>query len=139
MVEEIKVNGSVLAIIISSSYRGEGIEFFTPDDYSQQIAYMNRPEGYRIQPHLHNKIVREISTTQEVLYIKSGRLRVDFFDEDKRFIKSRELASGDVIFLASGGHGFEMLEDTEIIEVKQGPYCGEEEKTRFDYKGEGTD
>ena len=109
----------------------EGIEFFTPNDFSQQLAYMNRPAGYKIAPHVHNKVQREVFYTQEVLFIKKGKVKIDFYDNDKNRIETRILETGDVIMLASGGHGFEMLEPTEMIEVKQGPYAGEDDKTRF--------
>ena len=92
---------------------------------------MNRPRGYVILPHVHNPVPREVEFTKEVLFIKSGKVRVDFYDDDKNYLESRVLNQGDVILLAFGGHGFEMLEPTEIIEVKQGPYAGEADKTRF--------
>ena len=92
---------------------------------------MNRPSGYVIPPHVHNPVPREVQFTKEVLFIKSGRVRVDFYDEDQTYLESRVLVTGDVILLAFGGHGFEMLEPTEMIEVKQGPYAGDQDKTRF--------
>lgn len=128
----------MLALIISSHHGGEGIEFFTPDNFSQQLAYMKRPEGYHITPHIHNKISREVHFTQEVLFIRKGKVKVDFYAPDKKYLESRVLGSGDVILLASGGHGFTMLEETEMIEVKQGPYSGEEDKTRFNGKPNDT-
>jgi mannose-6-phosphate isomerase-like protein (cupin superfamily) len=132
MICVIKTSQKILAIIISKDFRKEGIEFFTPDDFSQQLAYMNRPEGYIISPHVHNLVPREVTLTQEVLFIRSGKLRVDFYDDDKKYLESKILTAGDVILLAGGGHGFEMLEPTEMIEVKQGPYSGEVDKVRFD-------
>jgi len=134
--ERIYHGGNLLAVILRACYRGEGIEFFTPNDFSQQLAYMNRPMGYRIAPHVHNKVQREVFYTQEVLFIKSGRMRIDFYDQDRTCIDKRTLEAGDIILLASGGHGFEMLEQTEIIEVKQGPFAGEQDKTRFEAKEE---
>ena len=104
---------------------------FYSDDFSQQLGYMNRPEGYVIPPHVHNPVPRQVQYTKEVLFIKSGRVRVDFYNDDQRYLESRILEAGDVILLAYGGHGFEMLEPTEIIEVKQGPYAGDADKTRF--------
>ncbi len=130
-VEKILHDNSLLAIIIRSDYKSEGIEFFTPDDFSQQLAYMNRPAGYKIDPHLHNRVQREVFYTQEVLFIKKGKVKVDFYDNSKNYLDTRILGTGDVIFLATGGHGFEMLEQTEMIEVKQGPFAGEKDKTRF--------
>lgn len=121
----------MLAFILRTSFYKDGITFFTPSDFSQQLGYMNRPQGYVIPPHVHNPVTREVDYTKEVLFIKSGKARVDFYDDDQTYLESRVLQSGDVILLAFGGHGFEMLEPTEIIEVKQGPYAGEADKTRF--------
>lgn len=132
MIERIENDGVQLAMIIRAGFRKDGIEFFTPNDYSQQLAYMNRPAGYRIIPHVHNEVHRNVFMTQEVLFIKSGRVKVDFYDQDRRHVTDVELRQGDVILLAAGGHGFTMLEPTEMIEVKQGPYAGDKDKTRFD-------
>lgn len=137
MIERIEHEDKELALIIRSSYRNDGIEFFTPSTYSQQIGYMNRPAGYVIPPHVHNPVVRAVHYTKEVLFIKSGRLRVDFYSEAQDYLESTVLEAGDVILLAYGGHGFEMLAPTEIIEVKQGPYAGDQDKTRFEPIGSG--
>jgi mannose-6-phosphate isomerase-like protein (cupin superfamily) len=132
MIERILNAGKELALIIRRSFEKDGIEFFTPGSYSQQIGYMKRAKGYAILPHVHNPVVREVQYTKEVLFIKSGRVRVDFYSEEQEYLESAVLMAGDVILLAFGGHGFEMLEESEIIEVKQGPYAGESDKTRFD-------
>ena len=131
MVEKIIKKEKIYAIIIRSNYSNDGIEFFTPNDYSQQLAYMNREEGYVIPPHLHNSVQRQVHFTHEVLYIKSGKVRVDFYDDNKNYLESKILNSGDVILLAYGGHGLQMIEESEIIEIKQGPYVGNNDKTRF--------
>lgn len=131
MTEDILHKGKLLALILRTSFRAEGIHFFTPDDFSQQLGYMNRPRGYVIPPHVHNAVTRSVQYTKEVLFIKSGKVRVDFYDDDQDYLESRILGAGDVILLAFGGHGFEMLEASEIIEVKQGPYAGDADKTRF--------
>lgn len=131
MIEQIKHNSKIISIIIRNSFKKAGISFLTPDEYSQQLAYMNHPAGKKILPHLHNFIPREIFRTQEVLFIKKGKIQVDLYDENQNYLKSRILETGDVILLAIGGHGIEMLEDSEIIEVKQGPYAGEKDKTHF--------
>ena len=132
MIEYIKHKDSLLSVIIRNNYKSDGIEFFTPDDFSQQLAYMNRPKDYVIQPHVHNLVERNVSLTQEVLFIKSGKVRVDFYDDDKHYLFSKIIEKGDVILLAAGGHGFTMLENSEMIEVKQGPYSGDMDKVRFD-------
>jgi len=131
MIENITSNGVLLAIIIYRRFCEAGIRFFTPDDFSQQLAYMCHPAGKVIEPHQHNAVLRTVHFTQEVLFIKRGRLRVDFFDDSQAYLESRVLEAGDTILLASGGHGFEALEEIEMIEVKQGPYAGDQDKTRF--------
>jgi mannose-6-phosphate isomerase-like protein (cupin superfamily) len=130
-VEQIQHNGTILAIIIRNNFSEPGIRFFTPDDFSQQLAYMRHPAGKVIDPHVHNPVPREVTFTQEVLFLRRGSLRVDFFDDDRAYLESCILQAGDVILLAAGGHGFEALEEIEMIEVKQGPYAGEQDKTRF--------
>ncbi|MEA4981210.1 MAG: hypothetical protein VB066_00700 [Paludibacter sp.] len=132
MIEQIVVDGKILGIIIRADYHKEGIAFFTPDDFSQQLGYMNRPKGHIIPPHVHNVVQRSVDLTQEVLFVKSGKVRVDFYNDEKKYLESRILLQGDVVLLAHGGHGFQMLEASEMIEVKQGPFCGELDKVRFD-------
>ncbi len=131
MIEQITYNNEILALIISRHFDESGIHFFTPDKLSQQLAYMRHPVGKVIAPHVHNPVTREVQYTQEVLLIKRGKLRVDFYNDQKQYLESRILESDDIILLVTGGHGFEMLEETEMIEVKQGPYMGEQDKTRF--------
>lgn len=131
MSEEIQHNGELLAIIVSNSFNKEGIHFFTSNDLSQQLAYMKHPEGKVIDPHVHNPVKREVHYTQEVLFIRKGKLRVDFYDDNQNYIQSRILESGDVILLIKGGHGFKVVEQVEMFEVKQGPYAGDKDKTRF--------
>ncbi|OWV71974.1 hypothetical protein ATY77_10585 [Rhizobium sp. R634] len=131
MIEKITNGGELQAIILRSNYTFDGIQFFTPDEFSQQLAYMKRPTGYVIQPHVHNAVAREVLYTKEVLLIKSGVVRVDFYSDAQEYYESAILRAGDVILLAFGGHGFEIIEEAEIIEVKQGPYAGESDKTRF--------
>lgn len=132
MLENVIQNEKLLSVIIRANYQSEGIKFFTPDDFSQQLAYMNRAKDYVIPPHVHNAVQRDVHFTQEVLVIKSGKVRVDYYDDNRNYLESRILNQGDVVLLAYGGHGFEMLEDSEIIEIKQGPYAGEMDKVRFE-------
>lgn len=113
--ENVTFNNKTLAIIIRSNFKKEGISFFTEDNYSQQLGYMNRPKGYVIPPHRHNIVPREVIHTQEVLFIKSGKVRVDFYDDNQNYLESRILLAGDVILLAAGGHGFEMIGDNYYI------------------------
>lgn len=124
--EEIKYNNELIAIIIRANYVSEKIVFFSPPDFSQQLGYLPHKKGKKIEAHFHIKVNRNITQTQEVLFIKKGKILVDLYTNNKKYITSRELKTGDVIFLCSGGHGFKILEDTEMIEVKQGPYSSKE-------------
>lgn len=130
-IEEIRKKNKLLALIIRDDFLCEGVEFITPDEYSQQVAYMHHPVGKVIDAHVHNMVHRNVVLTQEVLFIKKGVLRVDFYDEYEDYLESRKLYAGDCILLISGGHGFHILEEVEMIEVKQGPYTGNNDKKRF--------
>ena len=134
--ENITNEGQLLAIILYADFEKDGISFFTTDDFSQQLGYMKRPSGYVIMPHRHNIVTRQVMHTQEVLIIKSGVVRVDFYTDKQKYLWSKIIKRGDVILLASGGHGFEIIEEAEIIEVKQGPYLDELDKVRFEHIGD---
>lgn len=131
VIQFIKKKGVLLAIVIRKDYSCEGVNFITPDEYSQQVAYMHHPAGKIIDAHLHNMVHRNVVMTQEVLFIKRGKLRVDFYDSYEDYLESIILETGDVILLVSGGHGFTVLEEVEMVEVKQGPYSGDKDKVRF--------
>ncbi len=129
--EIIKKKNKILAYIIRDDYQCEGVDFITPNDYSQQVAYMHHQPGKIIDAHVHNPVHRSVIYTQEVLFIKKGVLRVDFYDDYEDYLESRILKAGDILLLVSGGHGFKVIEELEMIEVKQGPYSGENDKKRF--------
>jgi mannose-6-phosphate isomerase-like protein (cupin superfamily) len=130
------VNGlEPIALIIRADFNEDGLHFFTPGSFSQQVAYMKHPAGKKVVPHVHKLISRQVLYTQEVLFIKKGRVQIDFFSSAREFFTSRILESGDVILLCGGGHSLVMLEETVMIEVKQGPYAGEDDKITFEAKG----
>lgn len=131
-IEKVKKKNKLLAMIIRNDYTSEGVNFVTSDEYSQQVAYMHHPTGKVIDAHVHNLVHRNVVFTQEVLIIKKGILRVDFYDEYEDYLESKDLYAGDMILLVSGGHGFQVLDEVEMIEVKQGPYAGENDKKRFE-------
>lgn len=131
MLEYITYDNETYAIIIRNNYHADGIKFFTDGEYSQQMAYMHHPKGKLIDAHVHNHEMRNVIQTQEVLILKKGKLRVDFYTQEKIYWGSKIVEAGDVILLAYGGHGFEVLEEVEMIEIKQGPYLGDKDKERF--------
>lgn len=131
-IETITYGLEPIALIIRTDYDQPGIQFFTPPNFSQQIAYMKHPAGHKIQAHVHNLLIRQVLYTQEVLFIRKGKVKVNLFSSDKAFIGHRILTGGDLILLCGGGHSFEMMEEASMIEVKQGPFAGDGDKTRFD-------
>ena len=132
MSEIIKHNDLLLGMIIRVSDEKDGLNFFTPDEFQQQIGILKLPKDHRFQPHIHNEIKREIFFTYETLVIRKGKLRVDFYDTDKKYLFSDIVSSGDILLLAEGGHGFKVLEEIDFVEVKQGPFLGEKDKLKFD-------
>lgn len=130
--ERIEHDGQLLALLLRRHFREEGTHFVTPDDFAQQLGYMRLPTGRVIEPHLHNTASRTVVHTQEVLVILRGRLRVDLYSPAREYRESRVLFPLDVILLIAGGHGFEVLEALEMLEIKQGPYLGAADITRFE-------
>ena len=128
-IEKVIVDGILYAWIVRRDFNQPGVHFITPGTFSQQLGFMSHPAGYQIKAHVHREVQRDVSRTQEVLVIRKGRLRVDFYNGTSgKHLDSRTLEAGDVILLVGGGHGFEVLEACEMIEVKQGPYMGDEDK-----------
>ena len=120
-----------IAILIRADYDAEGLHFFTPNSFSQQVAYMRHPKNKVIEPHVHNLVARQVLYTQEVLLVRKGSVEVNLYTSKKSFLTSRVLGAGDLILLCGGGHSLKMLEETSMIEIKQGPYAGDNDKTRF--------
>lgn len=134
MIEKIIHKNIVIALIIYNGYKQEGIQFLSPNEYSLQLGFMTRPKGYQILPHTHNPVHRNTIGTQEVLFIKSGEIRIDFYSFEQVYLESRKLSSGDIILLAGAGHGIEVLKEAEIVEVKNGPFIEGADKGRFEGK-----
>ena len=131
-IERIYANKLFLGIIIRKNHHAKGIEFLTLDEDPMQLGYMNREDDYVIAPHVHNQVERSVKFTYETLIVRKGRVRVDFYSDKKEYLESRIVCTGDCLMLAQGGHGFKILEHAEMIEIKQGPYCGVQDKVRFE-------
>jgi hypothetical protein len=139
-VEEISDRGVKLAYVLRHDATSDRTEFFTSDDSSFQAGFVVYPAGGQVQAHVHLPVVRRVVGTSELLVVRSGRCIVDIYSHDHRLVASRELLPGDAILSVSGGHGFRMIEDTVLLEIKQGPYGGLGEKERFEtgHDGEAT-
>jgi len=131
MIETIKYQDTVLAIVITHDHSESGVRFLTPTYYPLQMAYMSHNKGKLIQTHKHISYERIIKNTQEVLIIKKGKLKISFYDDNKNMIEEKTVTAGDIILLVCGAHGFEVIEDLEMIEIKQGPFCEDKDKIKF--------
>lgn len=132
MIEKVKNKKDLYAIVIRSNYRKKkGINFFTPNDLNLQCGFMKHKKNYIIKPHLHQKRSNKIFYTSETLIILKGKIRIDFYDIKKKYLFSKILKAFDIILLIKGGHGFKILSDCEMIEVKQGPFMFSKDKEKF--------
>ena len=133
MIEKIKHKKKFLGLIVRGKYRKKkGINFFTPNNFTQQFGYMKHKKQHIIKPHLHKKRATTILYTTEVILILKGLLRVDFYHSNKKYLFSKILKENDIIMLIHGGHGFKVLKDVEILEIKQGPYSLIKDKIKFE-------
>lgn len=123
--------GLLLALIVRNDFNRPGVTFLTDPSFSQQLAFIKHAAAHKINRHIHKPIMRSVCYTQETLIIKRGKLRANFYDGEQNYISSTELGPGDVALLICGGHGFEVLDDVEMIEVKQGPYADDQDKVLF--------
>lgn len=121
--EIIKFGKKILGMIIRNSYYKEGPSFFTTPNSAFQVGTLVYPKKYRIKPHRHRniKVVRE-EPTQEVLYVKKGKVEVYFYAKGIELYCKKIIKDGDLLILLTGAHGFKFLEDSQLIEVKEGPY-----------------
>ena len=133
MIEKIKSNKKLFAMIVRGKYRKKkGISFFTENHDIQQFGYMNHQKNHIIKPHLHKKQTRKLLHTSEVILILKGILRVDFYEKNKQYLFSKILKERDIIMLVHGAHGFKVIKNVQMLEIKQGPYINRLDKVKFD-------
>ena len=132
MIEKILHKDKLFALIVKGNFRKKrGINFFTPNNSTQQFGYMKHKKGHIVEPHQHNKRLTKIFSTTEVILLLKGILRVDFYDNKRKYLFSKIINAKDIIMLVHGGHGFKVIKNAEMIEVKQGPYSLTKDKIKF--------
>ena len=137
MSEKIEYKNKLFALIVRGKYRNKkGITFFTDNKDIQQFGYMNHKKNHIIKPHIHKNQTRKLLHTSEVILILKGSLRVDFYDKSKRYLFSKIIREKDIIMLVHGAHGFKVLKDVQMIEIKQGPYITKLDKVKFEETNE---
>ena len=133
-VSEIYSNDILLAkVITSKSFDADGLNFYSDDKDFIQVGSWTYNSGKTLAKHRHNRVVRSVTHTQEVLIINSGAIEVEIYGFEDELIKRFNAKTGDVVILLNGGHGYNILEDsTKVIEIKNGPYVGADaDRTRF--------
>lgn len=133
MVEANKIksnDGKTIAIVVKKDFKKEGVNFISDPEFPLQLGISNYKKNEEIKAHFHIENEIKINKIQEIVYIKKGKTLVNLYNKEGFNFKSIELITGDIIFFIEGGHGFKMLEETDIIEVKQGPYFGRDKDKR---------
>lgn len=130
-VDCIEWQGQPLAYIIRAEINPEKTAFVTPPECTLQVGFVVYPEKGIISRHLHRAIERSVLGTSEVIVVKKGHCQVDIYNDKQMLVAERKLRGGDILHMVGGGHGFKMMEDTVLLEIKQGPYPGIDEKERF--------
>jgi len=132
MIEKIEWQGKTLALVLRKSFDKDGVNFITDENNPLQLGILKHPSGTRIKPHIHKYSEKLVKSIHEILHIEYGKVNASFYDDEGKPVCNTLLNMGDTILLMSGGHGFNILEDSKIIEIKQGPYEGvENDKKRF--------
>ena len=131
LIDPITWQGAPLCYVIRSTFLPDRTTFLTPPEFKQQVGFVVYPAGGEIKRHAHRPLERHLVGTSEVLVIKQGRCLIDIYNDERELVATRELFPGDVMLMVGGGHGFRMLEDTILLEIKQGPYTGLDEKEHF--------
>ena len=133
MLEKVFDKKKLIALIVKAKkFKKKGPNFVTPVNFTQQLGVINYPKGHFIAPHTHKRYLRKVTRTSEVLLIQKGILRTDFYDNKKKYMFSKNLIEGDIIFLHESHHGFKIIKDCSIIEIKQGPYIKLADKVLFE-------
>ncbi len=130
-VEIITANGQTLCYVIQKETKPEQTTFITPPEGKQQVGFIVYPKGGVIARHVHKPLERHIKGMNEVLIVRSGHCQIEVYDEQKSLVAVRDLYQGDVVLMVAGGHGFQIKEDTVLLEIKQGPYLGADDKELF--------
>jgi cupin fold WbuC family metalloprotein len=130
-IETIKDANQTFAFIIRSDCEPDSSVFLTPPHLEMQAGFIVYKKDERIKPHYHLPSNRTIHKTTECLVVKSGKCLVDIFDDNQVIVSTHNLNQDDIILIVGGGHGFRMLEDTVLFEIKQGPYLEADDKKHF--------
>ena len=130
-IKEIKSDNQFIAFIIPRNYHDDGIQFITSPEFSLQLGLINKIKNSKVERHIHPSYERTIRQTMEFIILRKGKLSIDFYDNNKKYLESCNVLTGDSVLFASGGHSINFLEKSEIIELRVGPYNENYDKEFF--------
>lgn len=129
LVETVADDFGVLCYIVRAATDPAQTTFVTPVETTLQVGFIVYPQGGEIAAHRHRPLERHLVGTAEVLIVRAGQCEIDLYSRIGHLIATKTLSVNDILLLTGeGGHGFRMLEDTVLLEVKQGPYLTVNEK-----------
>lgn len=124
----------LLAIVVKADWKIEtedGIRFLTPPEAQLQLGVMQRPLNYKVKPHVHLPVQRQLEGTSEILIVQKGWIQVFIYASNKDWVQTEDLREGDMIVLLKGGHAVTFIEASRVLEVKQGYYVHNDDKGYF--------
>lgn len=133
-IHEIKDGSVILARhITAQEWEKGGLNFFSNDEEFIQVGTWGYDNGKHLLAHEHNTVPRQTAITQETLYIKQGKIKATIYNLNREKVVQWIAHAGDIVILMRGGHSYDILADnTQVLEIKNGPYPGaEKDRTRF--------
>ena len=111
MIEKIFYKKKLLAMILPEKKNlKKGVNFLTPSHLTLQLGFIKHKSNTYIKPHTHKNYLRKIK---------------------KKYLFSKVVNKNKILILLEGSHGFKILRNCSIIEVKQGPFSLSMDKERF--------
>jgi mannose-6-phosphate isomerase-like protein (cupin superfamily) len=130
-IEIIRAEGTILCYIIRRTFLPSHTTFITPPESKQQVGFVVYPKDGKIARHSHRSLERHLVGLSEVLLVREGHCQIEIYDNQHHLVATRDLIENDVVIMEAGGHGFRIIEDTVLLEIKQGPYLGVNDKELF--------
>ena len=116
----IEYKGKLVAILLGKFPKGSIPQ--TDGKEPLQLVTLKHPEGKYLLAHTHRPAPRKTAKMQECIVVRKGKIQVDLYGHDKKMFKKIKMETGDLLILLNGGYGIHILEDAEMVELKNGPF-----------------
>ena len=117
---DIKYKNKLVAIVLGKFPNGSIPQ--TDGKEPLQLVTLKHSKGKYLSAHTHKPTSRTTAKMQECIIVKKGKIKVDLYGPDQKMFKKVILKTGDLLILLNGGYGIHILEDAELIELKNGPF-----------------